>query len=170
MGTQNEWEGPREWVRPWGSGVGSAMHCSGVTSDNGPAVNGPAVTSRNCVLDPRKNETLDVATSKWRKEQSKLTPTCIRERLGSNLCRHTGNSRWRFPWFIQCLKQIQGTAYNFHTPSNSSEPHQPVYLHGVRSGEADSSWAGQGIPGISWNQSVHCTLATTPLPVAIHSL
>ena len=40
------------------------MHCSGVTSDNGPAVNGPAVTSRNCVLDPRKNETLDVVTSK----------------------------------------------------------------------------------------------------------
>jgi len=30
-----------------------------VTSDNG-----PAVTSRNCVLDPRKNETLDVVTSK----------------------------------------------------------------------------------------------------------
>ena len=49
--TKNEWEGPRELVRPWGSGVGSAMHCSGVTSDNG-----PAVTSRNCVLDPRKNE------------------------------------------------------------------------------------------------------------------
>ena len=40
------------------------MHCTGVTSDNGPAVNGPAVTSRNCVLDPRKNETLDVVTSK----------------------------------------------------------------------------------------------------------
>ena len=64
MGTQNEWEGPREGVRPWGSRVGSAVHCSGVTSDNGPAVNGPAVTSRNCVLDPRKNETLDVVTSK----------------------------------------------------------------------------------------------------------
>ena len=64
METQNEWEGPRERVRPWGSGVGSAVHCSGVTSDNGPAVNGPAVTSRNCVLDPRKNETLDVFTSK----------------------------------------------------------------------------------------------------------
>ena len=47
-----------------GSRVGSAVHCSGVTSDNGPAVNGPAVTSRNCVLDPRKNETLDVVTSK----------------------------------------------------------------------------------------------------------
>ena len=59
MGTQNEWEGPRELVRPWGSGVGSAVHCSGVTSDNG-----PAVTSRNCVLDPRKNETLDIITSK----------------------------------------------------------------------------------------------------------
>ena len=44
-------------VRPWGSGVGSAVHCSGVTSDNG-----PAVTSRNCVLDPRKNETLDVTS------------------------------------------------------------------------------------------------------------
>ena len=55
--TKNEWEGPRELVRPWGSGVGSAMHCSGVTSDNG-----PAVTSRNCVLDPRKNETLDVTS------------------------------------------------------------------------------------------------------------
>ena len=41
-----------------------AVHCSGVTSDNGPAVNGPAVTSRNCVLDPRKNKTLDVVTSK----------------------------------------------------------------------------------------------------------
>jgi hypothetical protein len=64
MGTQNEWKGPRERVRPWGSGVGSAVHCSGVTSDNGPVVNGPAVTSRNCVLDPRKNETLDVVTSK----------------------------------------------------------------------------------------------------------
>ena len=63
-GTQNEWEGPRERVRPWDSGVGSAVHCSGVTSDNGPAVNGPAVTSRNCVFDPRKNETLDVVTSK----------------------------------------------------------------------------------------------------------
>ena len=62
--TKNEWEGPRELVRPWGSGVGSAVHCSGVKSDNGPAVNGPAVTSRNCVLDPRKNETLDVVTSK----------------------------------------------------------------------------------------------------------
>ena len=35
-----------------------------MTSDNGPAVNGPAVTSRNCVLDPRKNETLEVVTSK----------------------------------------------------------------------------------------------------------
>ena len=35
-----------------------------MTSDNGPAVNGPAVTSHNCVLDPRKNETLDVVTSK----------------------------------------------------------------------------------------------------------
>ena len=54
------------------SGAGSAvglgsrvgLHCSGVTSDNGPAVNGPAVTSRNCVLDSRKNETLDVVTSK----------------------------------------------------------------------------------------------------------
>ena len=57
---------PRELVRPWGSVVGSAVHCSGVTSDNGPAVNGPAVTSRNCVLDPRKNETLDVVTSKVR--------------------------------------------------------------------------------------------------------
>ena len=57
--TKNEWEGPRELVRPWCSGVGSAVHCSGVTSDNG-----PAVTSRNCVLDPRKNETLDVVTSK----------------------------------------------------------------------------------------------------------
>ena len=57
--TKNEWEGPRELVRPWGSGVGSAVHCSGVTSDNG-----PAVTSRNCVLDPRKNETLDVVTLK----------------------------------------------------------------------------------------------------------
>ena len=65
--TKNEWEGPRELVRPWGSGVGSAVHCSGVTSDNGPAVNGPAVTSRNCVLDPRKNETLDVVTSKLNK-------------------------------------------------------------------------------------------------------
>ena len=62
--TKNEWEGPRELVRPWGSGVGSAVHCSGVTSDNGPAVNCPAVTSRNCVLDPHKNETLDVVTSK----------------------------------------------------------------------------------------------------------
>ena len=41
------------------------MHCSGVTSDNGTAVNGPAVTSRNCVLDHRKNETLDVVTSKY---------------------------------------------------------------------------------------------------------
>ena len=51
-------------VRPWGSGVGSAVHCSGVTSDNGPAVNDHAVTSRTCVLDPRKNETLDVVTSK----------------------------------------------------------------------------------------------------------
>jgi len=40
------------------------VHCSGVTSDNGPAVNGPAVTSHNCVLEPRKNETLDVITSK----------------------------------------------------------------------------------------------------------
>ena len=61
---KNEWEGPRELVRPWGSGVGSAVHCSGVTSDNGSAVNDHAVTSRNCVLDPRKNETLDVVTSK----------------------------------------------------------------------------------------------------------
>ena len=40
------------------------MHCSGVTPDNGPAVNDHAVTSRNCVSDPRKNETLDVVTSK----------------------------------------------------------------------------------------------------------
>ena len=48
----------------WGSGVGSAVHCSGVTSDNGPAVKDHAVTSRNCVLDPRKNEALDVVTSK----------------------------------------------------------------------------------------------------------
>ena len=64
VATKNEWEGPRELVRPWGSGVGSAVHYSGVTSDNGPAVNGPAVTSRHCVLDPRKNETLDVFTSK----------------------------------------------------------------------------------------------------------
>ena len=48
----------------WGSEVGSAVHCSGVTSDNGPAVNGPAVTSRNCVLDPRNNETLDVTSKK----------------------------------------------------------------------------------------------------------
>ena len=62
--TKNEREGPRELVRPWGSGVGSAVHCSGVTSDNGPAVNGPAVTSRNSVLDRRKNETLDVVMSK----------------------------------------------------------------------------------------------------------
>ena len=64
VATKNEWEGPRELVRPWGSGVGSAVQCSGVTSDYGPAVNGPAMTSRNCVLDPRKNETLDVVTSK----------------------------------------------------------------------------------------------------------
>ena len=35
-----------------GLGVGSAVHCSGVTSDNGPVVNGPAMTSRNCVLVP----------------------------------------------------------------------------------------------------------------------
>ena len=59
MGTQNEWEGPRELVRPWGSGVGTDVDCSDVTSGNG-----PAVTSRSCVLDPRKNETLDVVTSK----------------------------------------------------------------------------------------------------------
>ena len=37
-----------------------------MTSDNGPAVNGPAVTSSNCVLDPRKNETLDVTSKKIR--------------------------------------------------------------------------------------------------------
>ena len=66
--TKNEWEGPREQVRPWGSGVGSAVHCSGVTSDNG-----PAVTSRNCVLDPRKNETLDVVTSKSKRRSTGKT-------------------------------------------------------------------------------------------------
>ena len=59
--TKNEWERPRELVRPWGSGVGSDVDCSDVTSGNG-----PAVTSRSCVLDPRKNETLDVVTSKIR--------------------------------------------------------------------------------------------------------
>ena len=75
--TKNEWEGPRELVRPWGSGVGSAVHCSGVMSDNGPAVNGPAVTSRNCVLDLRKNETLDVVTSKERILKWILKPTLI---------------------------------------------------------------------------------------------
>ena len=66
--TKNEWEGPRELVRPWGSGVGSALHSSGVTSDNG-----PAVTSRNCVLDPRKNETLDVTSKKFQKKVGKGT-------------------------------------------------------------------------------------------------
>ena len=66
MGTQNVWEEPRESVRPWGLGVGSAVQFSGVTSDNGAAVNGPAVTSRICVLATRKNETLDVLTSKFK--------------------------------------------------------------------------------------------------------
>jgi len=49
------------------------VHCSGVTSDNGPAVNEHAVTSRNCVLDPRKNETLDVVTSKKVNAQNIVT-------------------------------------------------------------------------------------------------
>ena len=64
--TDCEWE-LRTSEKGLGSGFGrgareSGRPCtvSGVTSDNGPAVNGPAVTSRNCVLDPRKNETLDV--------------------------------------------------------------------------------------------------------------
>ena len=46
------------------------MHCSGVTSDNG-----PAVTSRNCVLDPRKNET-DV-TSKEIFGNISLSDVCL---------------------------------------------------------------------------------------------
>ena len=56
-----------ELVRPWGSGVGS----EGLGSRFGRGAweyvtsgNGPAVTSRSSVLDPRKNETLDVVTSK----------------------------------------------------------------------------------------------------------
>jgi hypothetical protein len=49
------------------------VHCSGVTSDNGPAVNDHAVTSRNCVLDPRKNETLDV-TSKFQQHHWESKP------------------------------------------------------------------------------------------------
>ena len=44
--TENGLEGP------WGSGVGSGVDCSDVTSSYG-----PAVTSRSCVLDPHKNET-----------------------------------------------------------------------------------------------------------------
>ena len=51
------------------------MHCSGVTSDNGPAVNDHAVTSRNCVLYPRKNETLDVVTSKLATQISNFKKT-----------------------------------------------------------------------------------------------
>jgi len=50
--TEKGLEGPRELDRPWVSGVGSGIVCSGVTSSYG-----PAVTSRSCVLDPQKNET-----------------------------------------------------------------------------------------------------------------
>ena len=51
----------------FGRGARESGRPCGVTSDNGPAVNDHAVTSRNCVLDPRKNETLDV-TSKPKNE------------------------------------------------------------------------------------------------------
>ena len=103
--TKNEWEGPPELVRPWGSGVGSAVHCSGVTSDNGPAVNGPAVTSRNCVLDPHKNETLDVVTSKIRSAILDLVQTDKRlwgtdrqtdRQGGASLCIFATNE---FQWY-----------------------------------------------------------------------
>ena len=50
--TENGLEGPRELDRPWGSGVGSGVDCSAVTSSYG-----PAVASRSCVLDSHKNET-----------------------------------------------------------------------------------------------------------------
>ena len=54
------------------------MHCSGVTSDNG-----PAVTSRNCVLDPRKNVTLDV-TSKMGGERRSMTNCELAEEDNGN--------------------------------------------------------------------------------------
>jgi hypothetical protein len=86
-----------------------------------------------------------------------MPPTFIRERSGSNLGRHTGNSRWRFPRFLQYLKQMRGTAYIFHIPSNSSYPYQSIFMERVRSGEDDISWASQRIPCILWNQCVHYT-------------
>jgi len=68
---------------------------------------------------------------------------------------------------------MRGTAYTFHIPSNSSDPYQCIFMERVRSEEADSSWASQEIPRISWNQCVHCTrqhTATDSYPQPINSI
>ena len=58
--TQNGLEGPRELDRPWGSGVGSGVGCSDVTSSYG-----PAVTSRSLRWTPIRTKHKTLSRQKY---------------------------------------------------------------------------------------------------------
>ena len=96
------------------------------------------------------------------------TPTLIRERSGSNLGRHTGNSRWRFSVFSS-VSQANARHILSHPLQNVRAT--SIYLHGE--GSFWRSWQS-----LSQSRNSHhfmepvvfTALANTPLPVPVHSL